>query len=92
MLDGMDFEFNRVIVDITEMQKLADGLAKMGIGFDTRRLFGGIQIRTHDWDAVCHSYSYGGDVGLIEIMGTIVQDDEDSVEGYLTADEILARL
>lgn len=44
------------------------------------------------WDAVCHEGSFGYEKGLLEIMGTIVQDKEDDVEGYLTAKEIIERL
>ena len=38
--------------------------------------------------------SYGHEEGLLEIMGTIVRadDDDDDVEGWLTAEEILQRL
>lgn len=44
------------------------------------------------FDAICQYGSYGGDEGLLEIMGDIVQNDYDSVEGWLTADEIIARM
>ena len=37
------------------------------------------------WDAVCHKYSYGGDVGLLEIYGSLCTD----VIGYLTADDVI---
>ena len=46
-----------------------------------------------EWDAICHRGSYGYEQGLLEIMGTIVDSDcGDSVEGYLTADDIIKRL
>lgn len=46
-----------------------------------------------EWDAICHRGSYGYEQGLLEIMGTIVNNDcGDSVEGYLTADDIIKRL
>ena len=39
-------------------------------------------------DAVCHNYSYGGDRGLIEVMGDCVRSEEgDSVRGWLTAEQ-----
>ena len=43
------------------------------------------------WDAVIHKYSYGHEDGLLEVYGTIVSNfnDWDTVEGYLTADNIL---
>lgn len=37
------------------------------------------------WDVVCHQYSYGGDKGLLEIYGSIVDD----VEGWLTAEDVI---
>lgn len=43
------------------------------------------------WDAICHYGSYGYKEGLIEIMGNIVDIDDD-VEGCLTANEIIKRL
>lgn len=47
-----------------------------------------------EWDAVCHRFSYGGDKGLLEIMGTIVDEKSvgDSVEGYLTAQDVIERI
>ena len=61
------------------------------------------QIRVYDkeenrgydfiWDAICHYGSYGFEHGLLEVMGTIVRDDAgDSVEGWLTAQDIIDRL
>lgn len=44
------------------------------------------------WDAVCHRGSYGFEQGLIEVMGKSVVRSEYSVEGYLTAEEIIKRL
>jgi hypothetical protein len=45
------------------------------------------------WDAICHYGSYGFEQGLIEVMGeSVVRSKEDSVEGYLTAEEIIQRL
>ena len=44
------------------------------------------------WDAVCSIWSFGGDNGLLEIMGDIVvPEDFDDVVGYLTADDVIAR-
>ena len=75
-----------------EMDKLAAGLTESGIPFTYKPLFEGVQIRCRGWDAVCHESSYGNEEGLIEIMGSIVQPDDEDVEGWLTAEEILARL
>ena len=47
------------------------------------------------WDAICHSGSYGRENGLLEIMGEALVDSEqvgDTVEGWLTAEEILNRI
>ena len=46
------------------------------------------------WDAVCHTFSYGNENGLLEIMGDIVDEKEhpDHVEGWLTADEVIQRI
>ncbi len=44
------------------------------------------------WDAICHYGSYGAEQGLLEIMGDIVTIDYDSVEGYLTADDVISRI
>ena len=78
-----------------EMDKLAAGLTEKGIPFTYEPLFDGVQIQCSDWDAVCHRFSYGHEKGLLEIMGSIVQpgdDGIDDVEGWMTAEEILARL
>lgn len=75
-----------------EMDKLAAGLTEKGIQFTYKPLFDGVQIWCSDWDAVCHWFSYGHEKGLLEIMGSIVQSDDDDVEGWLTAEEILSRL
>ena len=44
------------------------------------------------WDAVCHPGSYGYETGLLEVMGEKVVRVQDSVEGYLRADEVIKRL
>lgn len=46
-----------------------------------------------EWDVICHRGSYGAEEGLLEIMGTIVRDDAgDSVEGWLTAGDVIERI
>lgn len=45
-----------------------------------------------DWDVICQYGSYGAEEGLLEAMGARIVRKEDSVEGYLTADEIIKRL
>lgn len=78
----------------TEITKLAQGLIEKGIAFEFRPIWDGWQIITDEWDAVCHSYSYGHEKELLEIMGSIVSVDnaDDDVEGRLTAADILARV
>lgn len=44
------------------------------------------------WDAVCAPGSYGYEAGLLEVMGEKVVRVQDSVEGYLYADEVIKRL
>ena len=60
---------------------------------------GGYQIVVNDangeylWDAICGWGSFGFEAGLIEIMGIIVPDCvSDSVEGHLTANEVIERI
>ena len=58
-------------INQTEMMELAFGLRDRGIGFKVTSFLDGIQIvvGNGDWDAICHSGSYGHENGLIEIMG-----------------------
>ena len=46
------------------------------------------------WDAICHYGSYGHEQGLLEISGSLVDETKtgDSVEGHLSASEIIERL
>lgn len=44
------------------------------------------------WDAICNRGSYGYSEGLLEIYGTIVRPCGDSVEGWLTADDLIERI
>lgn len=82
------------ITNQVEMCKLGAGLAKRGIKFDMRAIWDGFQIITKDWDVVCHGGSYGYEKGLLEVMGPdwLVPENEDGVEGWLTAEEILRRI
>lgn len=92
-LIGMGLASEDDHLDMTEMDKLAAGLDAKGIPYTRRPLFGGQQIICGEWDAICHSGSYGHEQGLIEIMGSIVDSDiPDDVEGCLTAKEILSRI
>ena len=76
-----------------EADKLAKGLLENNIEFYYYDCWDGVQIVCDGWDAICHKGSYGHEQGLLEVMGTIVRaDDDDDVEGWLTAEEILQRL
>ena len=79
-------------IDLREMDKLAKGLDERNIPYIRRTCFDGEQIVCDSWDAICHRGSYGHEKGLLEIMGSIVQNDDDDVEGYLSAEDILLRL
>ncbi len=72
-----------------EMMKLAFGLRDRGIGFRVISFLDGIQIVVgdFDWDAICHSGSYGHENGLIEVLG--LPQCQDDVIGYLTAEDVL---
>lgn len=49
--------------------------------------------RVRSWDAIYSTASYGYEEGLLEIYGDIVDPDVgDSVEGWLTANDIIKRL
>lgn len=76
-------------INQNEMMKLAFGLYDRGIEFKAKSFFDGIQfiIGDWDWDAICHSGSYGHEDGLIEVMG--LPQCQDDVIGRLTAEEVL---
>ena len=88
---------------MTEMAKLAERLMQNKIPFEivymNKEIFsrGGESVpqiwypnRKHPvCDVICHKFSYGGDRGLLEIMG--LTDDED-VEGYLTSEEVFKKI
>ena len=44
------------------------------------------------WDAICHYGSYGCGQGLLEIMGSLVDQEKehDTVVGWLTADDVIS--
>ena len=75
-----------------EADKLVKGLTEKGVEFDYYDCWDGVQIVCDGWDAICHSGSYGHEQGLLEVMGTVARADDDGVEGWLTAEEILQRL
>lgn len=48
------------------------------------------------WDAVWHSFSYGFEEGLLEILGDDLVDEDEGcgsgVAGWLTADDVIERV
>ncbi len=76
-------------INQTEMMELAFGLRDRGIGFKTTSFLDGIQIvvGNGDWDAICHSGSYGHETGLIEVMR--LPQCQGDVIGWLTAKDVL---
>ena len=77
-----------------ELNKLANGLIERGIEFTFTTFMNGGKIDWGTCDAICHDGSYGKEGGLLEIMGNLVDETktEDTVEGYLTAEDILNRI
>ena len=90
---------------MSELDKLEKYLKEHGYEY-TRDDFDGIPSydRRHQlivykdgertWDAVCQPGSYGYEEGLLEIYGDIVwpEVDLDDVRGWLTADDVIARI
>jgi hypothetical protein len=87
-------EFKMKDIYTKELNKLAIGLIKRGIPFKFNTYFNGGQIDWGTCDAICHDGSYGKFDGLLEIMGDLVDETKtgDTVEGWLTAEEILNRI
>ena len=89
-----------------ELDKLEKFLQQNGYQYERIEMQGGIgedlhQIKVFDeengkelFDVICQRGSYGYEEGLLEAMGSIVNEEEigDRVEGYLTADEIIRRI
>lgn len=80
-----------------EMITLIDKLQSAGIPHEVVKqdFFDSIQVcypsqENCICDAICHQYSYGGRDGFLEIMG--LTDTEDGVEGWLTANDVFARM
>ena len=51
-------------------------------------------LKKKEWDAICHYGSYGYGQGLLEIYGSIANEeiDSDSVVGWLTAEDVIERI
>lgn len=88
---------------MTELDKLEEYLKKNNIPYtrvDKNDCWMRHQIMVPEaypnaeWDAICHSGSYGYEDGLLEIMGDLVDEkkDGDTVVGYLTAEDVVKRI
>lgn len=82
----------------SEMEKLIDMLTEARVPYEINILFGTPQVCYPNQencicDAICHEYSYGFDLGLLEIMGLVNEEEVgDDVEGYLKAEEVFSRM
>ena len=89
-------------LDLTQLNKLELYLRDNGIPYERidegDELFDRHQIcvpgySEPKWDAICQYGSYGAEEGLLEIYGTIVdQNAGDAVEGWLTAQDVIERI
>jgi hypothetical protein len=89
---------------MSELDKLEQYLKDNGIGYErideNVDTWGRHQIKVFGsdseiaWDAICHRGSYGFEQGLLEIYGTLVDEekDGDSVAGWLTAEDVIKRI
>ena len=86
---------------MSEFWKLVNWLAENKYPIEVRDLHGGKQVIVKDekgetsFDVIFHMYSYGYGLGLLEVMNGSMRMstfDDDEVEGYLTADEIIERV
>lgn len=77
---------------INELAKLLD---EAGVPYTRNPIWGGEQIRIGALcDAVCHSFSYGNEDDLLEIMGAVTEEeaeDNSGVLGWLTPEEVAKR-
>ena len=87
-------------MNMKQMDLLEEYLKKKGIRYGRACMDKGEQIVAYSkdgkrlWDAICTRYSYGHEKGLLEIMGNIVDKKRvgDSVEGWLTAQDVIDRV
>jgi len=74
------------------IKKLHEMLIKAKIPHTYDRLYNGHQIKVLGNSIISHEFSYGGQSGLLEVMGSISQEEDDDVEGWLFAEEVFARI
>lgn len=84
--------------NLTQLDKLEKYLKENGIKYERIDTKDTHQInvpnsRDKEWDAICHYGSFGYKEGLLEIYGSIVPENVgDTVEGYLTAEDVVNRI
>lgn len=89
---------NLEIKSFEEIEKLSEMLDNAGIPHEDMNWLGGKQVNYPSkqnvvCDAILNPYSYGHEEGLLEIMGLVNERKiGDSVEGYLTAEEVFKRI
>jgi hypothetical protein len=85
----------------TEIRKVAKFLSENKIPYEFDALYDGYQIGypklprngTSLFDIIVHKFSYGGTDGLLETMGLSFEEEVgDSVEGWLTGEEVIERI
>ena len=86
-------------INVKEAVRLCCLLAGSNIPFEVEGHCGGLVIKYPSRaKEVCsiiqHQYSYGGTSGRLEIMGLLTPKEEeyDSVVGWLSADDVYARI
>ncbi len=89
---------------MTEMRKLEIMLNTFNVPFEITRHYSGTKqiwypnCENPICDVICFGEtnlggSYGHEKGLLEIMGLVNEEEtDDSVEGYLTAEEVFERM
>lgn len=78
-----------------EIFKLVQFFDNNRLSYTLEYLFGGYKFApaSQEWDVICHDFSYGHELGLLELMGSLVSEDyDDEVEGWLTAEDIIDRM
>lgn len=91
---------NKCGIDITEMCYLMNHLIIEKIPFQVEADYCGYpqvfypQRGNCKCSVICNDVSYGGKEGLLEIMGLLTKEEEenDSVIGYLHAENVLERI
>lgn len=95
----MEEEMKKINTRFQEIIRLDDMLDEANICHGFHRLFDGFQViyckdGKQIADVIEHSYSYGSVADKLEIMGLLTPEEEavDNVKGWLTAEEVFARI